>query len=721
MAHPARPFGQHRRSVPSPKRCVQQPFDSKRRGVPDVQRDLSQSARASLHSDWPRRVAAAIAATLVALGLLVPAAAPASQSSSQSSSGDPTNLLTGAAATFSGTTGGWVPLNNSSLSWVQTPSTLSTGSLDMSATSTAWVYGASPKVAAIPGVRYTAQASLMTPSSASVAVALAFYDSSGKQINAVAGKSATPAASTWTTLPQAAAVAPSGTRTVALIVAAWTASVGQHFYIESPVLASPTPTVNVDLTNGNSNVLSAPFSQTTTSLGPVSSGTITLDPSKTFQSVDGFGANLTNSSAAVLMSLPSTTRNTVLSNLFDPTKAGISVIRLPMGANDFSANGCSASAQVCPSGNYTYDDPPAGAAANWTDPSLSNFNILPYDQNIVNILHSAQKINPNLTIIASPWTAPPWMKTNAPVTDPYASGSNGRLNPSYYGVYAQYFVKYVQAYAKEGINVNYVTPQNEPGVTTTTYPGMLFSSYQERSFVDNNLAPALTKAGLSTQILGYDWDWKSSSWTTSDVENVLSGAPSNVAGTAWHCYGGDPSTQSTVEASYNYPRWLNFITECSGVGIDSGYGITGSTTVDNFAYHLGLDSQKLIVGGLNNWASGVQLFNVAENQYYGPQNGGCNDCKPVVQVDTNTNAVSYTVDYYVLTEASSVLESGARIISTSSSNGLQAVAGLNPDNTTGLYVSNPSQTSATFTVNDGGEGFTYTIPSLSAASFRWTN
>jgi glucosylceramidase len=198
---------------------------------------------------------------------------------------------------------------------------------------------------------------------------------------------------------------------------------------------------------------------------------------------------------------------------------------------------------------------------------------------------------------------------------------------------------------------------------------------QERGFVDNDLSPALTKAGLSTRILGYDWDWKSSSWSTSDVESILSGAPSNVAGTAWHCYGGDPSTQSTIEASYNYPRWLSFITECSGVGVDSGYGITGSTTEDNFALHL----------------------------------------------DTSTNTVSYTVDNYVLTEASSAFESGARMIATSSSNGLQAVAGLNPDNTTGLYVSNPSQTSATFTVNDGGEGFTYTIPGYSVASFRWSN
>lgn len=148
-----------------------------------------------------------------------------------------TNLLTGAQASFSGTTGGWVALSNSSLSFAQTPAALSTGSLDMTATSTAWVYAESPQVAATPGAGYTGVASLMTTGSyAPVADLLAFYDSSGTLIQTVAGPS-TPAASTWATLAESSAIAPPSTARVALIVAAWTASVGQPFYIESPVLA----------------------------------------------------------------------------------------------------------------------------------------------------------------------------------------------------------------------------------------------------------------------------------------------------------------------------------------------------------------------------------------------------------------------------------------------------------------------------------------------------
>ncbi|MGD0380196.1 MAG: glycoside hydrolase family 30 beta sandwich domain-containing protein [Acidimicrobiales bacterium] len=540
---------------------------------------------------------------------------------------------------------------------------------------------------------------------------------------------------------------------------------GQSTYFSLESAISTTPPINlqvavvdVDLTNGNSADYSAPFSQSTLTPGPVSSGTFTLDPAVTRQTIDGFGATLTNSSAAVLMSLPSATLHSVLNTLFNPNDAGISVIRLPMGANDFSANGCSAGDWFCNSNaaNYTYDDMPQPDSSNpycrhnTTDPTLECFSILPYDQDIVDILqYVEQNINPHLTIIASPWTAPPWMKTNLSCRSfldrllgndscTYTAIGDGTLNPvnhyQYYSTYAQYFVKYIEQLqaAVPGLTVNYVTPQNEPGNVTQTYPGMFFSPSQEAFFVDQYLAPALSGAHLSSQILGYDWNW-SGSWTDSQIDGLLSGAPSNVAGTAWHCYGGSPSTQSTIETAYGYPRFLAFITECSGHGPDNTYGppsarIPGeSHPVSNFAYNLYWDSQYLIIGGLSNWASGVQLFNLALNQFDGPQNGGCNDCRGIVTVATNTHAVHQNVDYYLLTEASNAFEQGAKIICTTTSvctmtsDGLQAVGGINPDGTTGLYVSNPTGNNVPFTVDDQGEGFAYTIPANSVASFRWDN
>jgi endoglucanase len=193
--------------------------------------DTSTLPRASLGSLASRRMAVTVSACLIAAGISIPTAAVASSAAAAA-----TNLLTGTEAAFNGTTGNWVALNDSKLSWAQAPSTLSTGSLVMTATSRAWIYAESPQVAAAPGTKYTAEAGIMSPSSASVADAVAFYNSSGALIDAVAGQSAT-AVSSWKTLPEAAAIAPSSATKVALLAVAWTASVGQRFYIESPVLA----------------------------------------------------------------------------------------------------------------------------------------------------------------------------------------------------------------------------------------------------------------------------------------------------------------------------------------------------------------------------------------------------------------------------------------------------------------------------------------------------
>lgn len=194
---------------------------------------------------WARTLVGASAGAALAIGSLaglsVPgarAAAATTTSTAPASGVTQTNLLTGTAATFSGTTGGWVG-TDATLSAVQTPSTLSTGSLQMTATATTWVYAASPRVAATPGALYTGQADLYSDSSAPVGVGLVFYDSSGGQITVVWGQKTTLPSDTWTTLPETAALAPSTAATVSLIVVAYNSvSIGQNLYIESPVLGA---------------------------------------------------------------------------------------------------------------------------------------------------------------------------------------------------------------------------------------------------------------------------------------------------------------------------------------------------------------------------------------------------------------------------------------------------------------------------------------------------
>ncbi len=116
---------------------------------------------------------------------------------------------------------------------------------------------------------------------------------------------------------------------------------------------------------------------------------------------------------------------------------------------------------------------------------------------MIPVLKEALAINPGIRIIASPWTAPPWMKTN----DTYSATSDGTLKTSDYAVYADYFVKFIKAYAANGITVDFVTPQNEPENETTNYPGMMFAPTDEATFITKDLIPALSEARLVTGIL----------------------------------------------------------------------------------------------------------------------------------------------------------------------------------------------------------------------------
>lgn len=167
---------------------------------------------------------------------------------------------------------------------------------------------------------------------------------------------------------------------------------------------------------------------------------LSIDPSIHFQTMVGFGAALTDSSALVLQSLPGPEEDAILRSLFRPHHgAGIDVVRIAMGASDFAP------------APYTYDDLPPGQ----TDPSLEHFSIAPDEVAILPVLKRAIALDPRLVILATPWSAPAWMKTSE-------SLDWGSLNPAYYSSYAQYFVRFIQAYAAQGVTISAVSAQNEP-------------------------------------------------------------------------------------------------------------------------------------------------------------------------------------------------------------------------------------------------------------------
>jgi glucosylceramidase len=232
---------------------------------------------------------------------------------------------------------------------------------------------------------------------------------------------------------------------------------------ETPV----TSDVSMWLTTADQSVL---FKQQNVSLifnsNTSSNPTISVDDTKTYQSIDGFGFALTGGSASLINSLSEANKTALLNELFktDGTNIGISYLRITLGASDLSA------------APFSYDDVSG-------DVTLTNFSLDKEKTDLLPVLKKILAINPNIKILSCPWSAPAWMKDNN-------SFYGGSLKPEYFDAYAKYFVKYIQAMTAEGITIDAITPQNEP-LNAYNNPSMLMLSADQGRFVKNNLGPAL--------------------------------------------------------------------------------------------------------------------------------------------------------------------------------------------------------------------------------------
>jgi glucosylceramidase len=451
--------------------------------------------------------------------------------------------------------------------------------------------------------------------------------------------------------------------------------------------AASGPTVSVWETTADQSQLLAPQAGATFNAGNGSaSQTITVNPATTYQSMTGFGASFTDSSAWLVANSP--LRSQIMTKLFNPTSGiGLDFLRQPIGASDFSQS------------LFSYDDLPSGQ----TDPTLAKFSIAHDNAYILPVLQQALSLNPNITIMATPWSPPGWMKSSG-------SMIGGSLNSGDYQVFADYLTKFVQAYDAAGVPISLVTAQNEPEYSPSNYPGSTFTASQEASFIGNNLGPDLQKAGLSTKIIAYDHNWND----TSFPETVLgdSTAGPYTAGVAWHCYAGDPSAQTTVHNAY--PNKDTYFTECSGT--------QSSNPANTFADSLDWQTENLIIGATRNWAKTVATWNMALNPSGGPSMN-CTTCTGVVTVDNSADTATYNAEYYVLGQASKFVKPGAvRIDSnTFGSGNLEDVAFRNPDGSNALIALNADTSNAhTFNVDENGQYFTYTLPARAVATFTWT-
>jgi glucosylceramidase len=442
---------------------------------------------------------------------------------------------------------------------------------------------------------------------------------------------------------------------------------------------------------------------------PSSAPTITVDPSRTYQTVDGFGAAITDSTASVLYSLTPAARNKAMLDLFQPVQGiGVSALRQPMGSSDFTGGP-----------HYTYDDVPAGQ----TDYGLQHFSIDHDKAQILPLVRKAVGLDPSMTIVATPWSAPAWMKTNDSLV-------GGRLkdDPRIYATYAQYFVKFVQAYAANGVHVDYLTLQNEPqNRAPKAYPGMDLPAWQEAELVEA-VGPALKAAHLDTQLLGYDHNWSThpddvattppgeDPETDYPYELLDSPAAQWLAGTAYHCYSGDPSAQTALHRAH--PDKGIWFTECSG-----SHGAT-DTPAQTFRGTLTWHARTITVGTMRNWAKSAITWNAALDQRGGPHDGGCDTCTGLLTVNDD-GTVSTNAEYYTIGHLSKFVRPGAvRIASTSFGttgwNGeITDVAFRNRDGSTALVVHNENDDPRTFAVAVGGRTLEYTLPGGALATFTW--
>jgi glucosylceramidase len=412
---------------------------------------------------------------------------------------------------------------------------------------------------------------------------------------------------------------------------------------------------------------------------------VVIDTRTRYQSMVGFGAALTDASSWLIQNrMSALQRDALLRELFGPPPGlNMAMTRLTIGASDFSLQ------------PYTLDDLPAGQ----TDPTLEHFHVTPNLRDVIPTVREVLAVNPQLRIIASPWSAPAWMKTSANLI-------GGELLPDAESTYADYLVKYVDAYRSQGIPIFALTVQNEPNFVPVTYPGMHVPAQTRARLIGQYLGPALARRSPKTLILGWDHNWDEPDQPISlladpDVERYMDGI-------AWHCYRGTPSTQSDVHRAY--PKKDAYITECSG-------GDWESARKGELMWF----ARDLLMAGIRNWARGVVYWNLALDENYGPHFGGCGNCKGVVTIDSRTGEVSRNDEYYAFAHFSRFVLPGAfRVGSSESDKDINNVAFLNPaDGTVVLVVVNSHLDAREVSVIAGKTGFQYTMPASSVATFVW--
>jgi glucosylceramidase len=406
---------------------------------------------------------------------------------------------------------------------------------------------------------------------------------------------------------------------------------------------------------------------------------IDVDSTQKYQGIDGFGYTLTGGSAYVINRLDPIVKANLLKELFGAQDNSISIsyLRLSIGASDLDAT------------TFSYNDLPAGQ----TDVNLSTFSLAPDKTDLIPLLKEIVAINPTIKFLATPWSAPVWMKDNGDF-------KGGSLKPEYYSVYAQYFVKYIQQMKAEGITIDAITPQNEP-LHDGNNPSLYMTAAQQATFIKTNLGPAFQTAGLTTKIIVYDHNCDRPDYPLTVLNDAA--ARAFVNGSAFHLYSGNITALSQVHDSY--PDKHVYFTEqytASTGGFDG-----------DLKWHL----KNVVIGSMRNWSRNALEWNLANDASFGPHTqGGCTVCKGALTIG---GSVIRNVAYYIIAHASKFVPIGSVRIGSNIIGNLQNVAFQTPDGKKVLIVSNDGTAPETFNIRFKGKWVTHGLDAGAVATYVW--
>ena len=408
--------------------------------------------------------------------------------------------------------------------------------------------------------------------------------------------------------------------------------------------------------------------------------TIEVNADKTFQEMDGFGFTLTGGSAFHINNMSKEKRHQLLTELFafDKENIGINYLRISLGASDLDAE------------VFSYNDLPAGE----TDLKMEKFSLAPDKKFLIPVLKEILAINPEIKILASPWSPPTWMKTNN-------ASKGGSLKPEYYDAYAKYFVKYVQEMQKEGIPIDAITVQNEP-LHPGNNPSLLMPATEQADFIKRSLGPAFQTAGIKTKIIIYDHNADKPEYPITVLNDPE--AKKYIDGSAFHLYGGVIENVSKVHEAH--PDKNLYFTE-QWIGAPGNFG-------GDLQWHV----KNLIIGASRNWCKTVLEWNLAADPKQKPHTpGGCTECLGAVTIDGD--AIVHNPAYYIVAHASKFVRPGSVRIDSNIPDGLPNAAFITPDGKLAVVVLNDSGSEKTFNIKNGNKTITTSLAKGAVGSFIW--